>query len=71
MRDDELREQRRQGVCDAQLLVLLDRIRAHMLLLDHTVNPMSELTQHRSKSSQDVYDEAFFAELEERLRRCC
>ncbi len=71
MRDDELREQKRRGVCDAQLLVLLDRIRAHVLLLDHTVNPVSDVSRHSPNTLQDVYDEAFFTELEERLRRCC
>lgn len=72
MREDEIIEQTRQGVCDAQLLVILDRIRARELFCQHHLAAhMRESTSLRCKTLQDVYDEAFFGELEERFRCRC
>lgn len=72
MTDDEITEQDRQGTCDAQLLLLMDRKRACALLLQHQIeNPFRGFTQLPSLTLQEVYDEAFFCELEERLTVCC
>jgi hypothetical protein len=72
MRANEIDEQIRQGTCDAQLLLVMDRKRACALLLQQQIaNPFRGFTQLPSVTLQEVYDDSFFKELEEQLTISC
>jgi hypothetical protein len=72
MTDDEIQEQIRRGTCDAQFLLVMDRKRACTLLAQYQIaNPLRCLNGLPCKTLQEVYDDAFFRKLEERLTLCC
>jgi hypothetical protein len=72
MTDEEIKEQIRRGTSDAKLLLVMDRKRACTLLAqDRIANPLRGFDQILPATLQEVYDEAFFTKLEERLTLCC
>jgi hypothetical protein len=72
MTDDQIKEQIGRGKNDAQLLILVDRNQARVLLLQYQVaNPSWGFTEHPGTTPQEVCDDAFFKKLEERLTLCC
>lgn len=72
MTNDEIKEQTRRGTSDAQLLVVVDRNHARALLLQYQMaNPLRGFMPLVSTTLQDVYDDSFFRELEERLTISC
>jgi hypothetical protein len=72
MTDDQIEEQIRRGTSDAQLLLVMDRKRACTLLAQQQIaNPLRGFTQLPPATLQEVYDDAFFKKLEERLTLCC
>ncbi len=72
MTDGQIKEQIRRGTKDAQLLILVDRNQARVLLLQYQVaNPAWGFTERPCTTPQEVYDDAFFKKLEERLTLSC